>query len=95
MAIDKKELTEEQKKAVWKLYKKYLIGGVAVAVLYGWFTFFGILAIVVLNKLYLHSKEFQGFCSFGTGFIASCGLFATMQERRAELSSKILEIINK
>lgn len=93
--IDKKELTEEQKKSIEQIYKKFLINGCVVAILYGCFTFLGILAIVVLNKLYMNSQEFQKVCSFGTVFIATNGLFATLQERRVELSAKILEIVKK
>jgi len=95
MAIEKKELTKEQKKAIGQLYKKFLMGGFIAAILYCWFMFFGILAIVIFNKLYMNSQEFQAFCCFGTAFIAVNGLFATLQERREELSANILEIVKK
>jgi membrane protein DedA with SNARE-associated domain len=94
MAIKKEDLTEEQIKALEKLYKKFEWGVALAFFLYLGFLFLANYLIVIVNGLYVHNEQFQFFMCFGTAIIVMHGLLGTIQENRTimmEQANKIIE----
>lgn len=92
MEIEKKELTEEQKKKVEKLFKRYVLDWFLATFLYFGFMFFANLTIVYIDTIYLHDTPTRTFIVLGSGIITYMGLLSTMREKRDILVVKIKEI---
>lgn len=95
MAIDKKDLTEEQKKALEKLFKKY-VGGLTLA----FFLYFGFLilanvSIAILDAAYLHNGFVRTLMFIGTFVITMGGLRGTFEEKSVIFSQEAKKIAGK
>ena len=92
MAIDEKELTEEQKKKIEKLFKKYTFEWCLAIFLYSGFALFANLIAVYVDAIYFHDAGLRTFMAIGTGIIAYTGLLGTMREKREVLIEKVKAI---
>lgn len=93
MAIDKEELTEEQKKALVKLYRKFVGNSFLAALFYLGFAFFANFAAVLLDELYIHNHSAKSLLFIGTALISWVGFWNTFEEHRDELAEKAKKIV--
>ena len=95
MAIEAKDLTEEQKKKIAKLFKKYMADWFLAMFFYSGFAFFANLVIVWADIVYFHDAGLRIFMAIGTGIIAYTGLLGTMREKREIFDTKIKAIVGE
>lgn len=94
LKVKKEDLTEEQIKALEKLYRRFEWSVAFAFFLYLGFLFLANFFVVIINGLYIHNEQFQFFMCFGTAVISMHGLLGTIQEGRTammEQANKIIE----
>ena len=90
--INKEDLTEEQRKVLKKLYRKYQLNIATAVFLYVGFLFFTNFAVILMDSFYVHSAQFRFFMSFGGAVIAMSGLRGTVEEMREDFNTKVKEV---
>jgi uncharacterized membrane protein (DUF485 family) len=93
MAIKREELTDEQYKALTKLYWRYR-GKIALTVLlYVGFLFLANFAAILVDTLYVHNSTFRFLMAIGSAVIAMQGLRGTVEEQQEVFTAKVKEIV--
>jgi hypothetical protein len=88
------KLTEEQRKKLTKLYRKFALNMLGVVLLYFAFLTFADLAITLLGKVYAHNPQITFLALVGTAVIGISGMVGTIGERREYFEKEAKAIVS-
>jgi hypothetical protein len=91
--MEKEDLTEEQKKKVAFLYKKYMMANFAYTVIHLCFLFAANVGLSMLNLLYVHNPEFLKVSSIGSAIVIFVGLRISIKELYDMYKEEVVKVL--